>query len=113
MNSVCRFSVKEVDMGLAADVGTLQVANNQFFNFLSISHAHTHAIVQRLPRVVNSHSWVREIVFTSRRFDAQEAKVHFSSLRLNYTHSEIFHSLLGTHYRSLSQLALPVAFLKL
>ncbi|PFH34082.1 enoyl-CoA hydratase/isomerase family protein [Besnoitia besnoiti] len=46
------FSVKEVDIGLAADVGTLQ----------------------RLPRIVGNDSWVREICYTGRRFDAEEAK---------------------------------------
>lgn len=42
---------QEVDLGLAADVGTLQ----------------------RLPRVVSSQSWVREVVYTARRVSAQEA----------------------------------------
>ncbi|KAG0020303.1 putative enoyl CoA hydratase [Entomortierella chlamydospora] len=45
------FSVKEVDIGLAADVGTLQ----------------------RLPKVVGNISWVRELCFTGRNFDANEA----------------------------------------
>ncbi|MES1914187.1 MAG: hypothetical protein MHM6MM_006291 [Cercozoa sp. M6MM] len=45
------FSVKEVDIGMAADVGTLQ----------------------RLPKVVRSDSWVRDVCLTGRRFDAQEA----------------------------------------
>ncbi|KAF9348778.1 putative enoyl CoA hydratase [Mortierella sp. AD094] len=45
------FSVKEVDIGLAADVGTLQ----------------------RLPKVVGNISWVRELCFTGRNFDATEA----------------------------------------
>lgn len=46
------FSVKEVDVGLAADLGTLQ----------------------RLPRVVNNDSWTREVCFTGRTFTAMEAK---------------------------------------
>jgi len=45
------FSVKEVDVGLAADVGTLQ----------------------RLPKVVGNQSLVRELVFTARKFLADEA----------------------------------------
>ncbi|RHZ44784.1 hypothetical protein Glove_709g45 [Diversispora epigaea] len=45
------FSVKEVDFGLAADVGTLQ----------------------RLPKIVGNDSLVRELCFTGRRFTAEEA----------------------------------------
>jgi delta(3,5)-delta(2,4)-dienoyl-CoA isomerase len=45
------FQVKEVDLGLAADVGTLQ----------------------RLPKVVGNSSWVRDVVFTARRVSADEA----------------------------------------
>ena len=45
------FSVKEVDVGLAADIGTLQ----------------------RLPKIVANQSWVREICFTARNFGASEA----------------------------------------
>ncbi|GJJ72197.1 Delta3,5-Delta2,4-dienoyl-CoA isomerase [Entomortierella parvispora] len=48
------FSVKEVDIGLAADVGTLQ----------------------RLPKVVGDGSWVRELCLTGRNFDAKEALEH-------------------------------------
>ncbi|ODQ54927.1 enoyl-CoA hydratase/isomerase family protein [Saitoella complicata NRRL Y-17804] len=43
--------VKEVDIGLAADIGSLQ----------------------RLPYIVGSDSWVREICFTARPFGAEEA----------------------------------------
>ncbi|KAI9362919.1 ClpP/crotonase-like domain-containing protein [Zopfochytrium polystomum] len=46
------FSVKEVDVGLAADVGTLQ----------------------RLPKVVGNHSWIRDVAYTARTFDAAEAR---------------------------------------
>jgi delta(3,5)-delta(2,4)-dienoyl-CoA isomerase len=46
-----RFSVKEVDIGLAADVGTLS----------------------RLPKVVGSASWVKEVALTARVFGAEEA----------------------------------------
>ncbi|CAF1421266.1 unnamed protein product [Rotaria sordida] len=47
-----KFSIKEVDMGLAADVGTLQI----------------------LPKSITNHSLFRELVFTSRTFDASEAQ---------------------------------------
>jgi delta(3,5)-delta(2,4)-dienoyl-CoA isomerase len=46
-----RASVKEVDIGLAADIGTLS----------------------RLPRVVGNYSWVKEIAYTAREFGAEEA----------------------------------------
>lgn len=46
-----QFSVKEVDIGLAADVGTLS----------------------RLPKVVGSGSWVKEVCLTGRVFGAEEA----------------------------------------
>ncbi|MCJ1405554.1 hypothetical protein MMC11_008782 [Xylographa trunciseda] len=46
-----RFSVKEVDIGLAADVGTLS----------------------RLPKVVGHYSWVKDVCLTARVFGADEA----------------------------------------
>lgn len=46
-----RFSIREVDAGLAADIGTLQ----------------------RFPKIVGNDSWVRELAFTGREFDAKEA----------------------------------------
>ena len=46
------FCVKEVDMGLAADVGTLQ----------------------RLPKVIGSQSLVSELCLTARRMEAGEAE---------------------------------------
>lgn len=46
------FAVKEVEMGIAADVGTLQ----------------------RLPKIVGNSSLVRELVFTARKLEADEAK---------------------------------------
>ncbi|KAF8984946.1 hypothetical protein BGZ46_006433 [Entomortierella lignicola] len=49
-----QFSVKEVDIGMAADVGTLQ----------------------RLPKVVGNISWIRELSFTGRYFDGNEALEH-------------------------------------
>ncbi|KAH6983536.1 ClpP/crotonase-like domain-containing protein [Ilyonectria sp. MPI-CAGE-AT-0026] len=45
------FSVKEVDVGLASDVGTLA----------------------RLPKVVGSYAWVKDVCLTVRTFGAQEA----------------------------------------
>ncbi|KAI9758951.1 MAG: hypothetical protein M4579_002691 [Chaenotheca gracillima] len=45
------FIVKEVDIGLAADVGTLT----------------------RLPKVVSSYSWVKDVCFTARPFGPEEA----------------------------------------
>ncbi|KAK7207188.1 enoyl-CoA hydratase/isomerase family protein [Myxozyma melibiosi] len=47
-----RFSIKEVDIGLAADIGTLQ----------------------RLPKIVSSQSWVKELAYTARDFGAAEAE---------------------------------------
>lgn len=49
-----RFSIKEVDAGLAADIGTLQ----------------------RFPKIVANDSWVRELCFTGREFDSKEALEH-------------------------------------
>lgn len=46
-----RLAVKEVDIGLAADIGTLA----------------------RLPKVVGSMSWVKDVCLTARDFSAQEA----------------------------------------
>ncbi|KAH8599367.1 ClpP/crotonase-like domain-containing protein [Bisporella sp. PMI_857] len=46
-----KFSVKEVDIGIAADIGTLT----------------------RLPKVVGSFSWVKEVTLTARVFGAEEA----------------------------------------
>ncbi|KAK2586102.1 hypothetical protein KPH14_008382 [Odynerus spinipes] len=45
------FQIKEVDIGMAADVGTLQ----------------------RFPKIVGSDSLVRELVYTARKFTATEA----------------------------------------
>jgi delta(3,5)-delta(2,4)-dienoyl-CoA isomerase len=46
-----RFSVKEVDIGIAADIGTLS----------------------RLPHAVGNFSWVKEVALSARIFDAEEA----------------------------------------
>ena len=47
-----KFAVKEVDIGLAADIGTLS----------------------RLPKVVGNGSWVKEVCLTARIFTASEAE---------------------------------------
>ncbi|KAI0451104.1 enoyl CoA hydratase-like protein [Xylaria acuta] len=46
-----KFSVKEVDIGMAADIGTLS----------------------RLPKIVGNHSWVKDVCLSARFFDADEA----------------------------------------
>ena len=46
-----QFTIKEVDIGLAADIGTLQ----------------------RFPKIVANDAWARELAMTARIFDAQEA----------------------------------------
>lgn len=50
-SSDASFSVKEVDIGVAADVGTLT----------------------RLPKIVGSYSWVKDVCLTARSFGAEEA----------------------------------------
>uniref|UniRef100_A0A1I7WWP7 Enoyl-CoA hydratase n=1 Tax=Heterorhabditis bacteriophora TaxID=37862 RepID=A0A1I7WWP7_HETBA len=45
------FSVKEVDIGLAADVGSLN----------------------RLPKICGNEGWLREVALTARNFNAEEA----------------------------------------
>jgi delta(3,5)-delta(2,4)-dienoyl-CoA isomerase len=47
-----RLSVKEVDIGLAADIGTLS----------------------RLPKVVGNLSWIKEVAFSAKEFNAAEAE---------------------------------------
>ncbi|KAH8700074.1 ClpP/crotonase-like domain-containing protein [Phaeosphaeriaceae sp. PMI808] len=49
-----KFSVKEVDIGIAADIGTLS----------------------RLPHSVGNHSWVKEIALSARIFGSEEALTH-------------------------------------
>lgn len=46
-----RFAVKEVDIGLAADIGTLS----------------------RLPKVVGNYGWVKDVCLSARLFSAEEA----------------------------------------
>lgn len=47
-----KFSIKEVDIGLCADIGTFPRINN----------------------IVGNDGWVKEIAFTGRNFDGIEAK---------------------------------------
>ncbi len=47
-----KFAVKEVDIGLAADIGTLS----------------------RLPKVVGNGSWVKDVCLTARPFGGEEAR---------------------------------------
>lgn len=46
-----KFSIKEVDIGLAADIGTLT----------------------RMPKIVGSFSWVKDVALSARVFGAEEA----------------------------------------
>lgn len=50
-SSSARFCIKEVDIALAADIGTLQ----------------------RMPKIVSNDSWIRELALTAREFDSNEA----------------------------------------
>lgn len=47
-----KFTIKEVDIGICADLGT----------------------IQRFQKCVGNDSWVRELSYTARYFDAQEAQ---------------------------------------
>lgn len=68
------FSIKEVDIGLAADIGTLQ----------------------RFPKIVRSESVARELALTARNFSAQEAlDIGFVSKVVPGSYSEV----LGTSAR--------------
>ena len=49
-----KFSVKEVDIGIAADIGTLS----------------------RLPHSVGNHSWIKDIAYSARIFGSDEALMH-------------------------------------
>ena len=49
--SYSKFSIKEVDLGLASDIG----------------------VHQRFQKVVGNGSWARELAFTGRNFGAEEA----------------------------------------
>lgn len=64
------FSVKEVDIGMAADVGTLA----------------------RLPKIVGNHSWVKDVCLTARDFSVQEALTQgFISRIVEGNREEVLH----------------------
>ena len=63
-----RFTVRETDIGMAADVGTLQ----------------------RLPKIVSNHSWVRDICYTARFWDGNEAKEYGYVDEAYSTEEELF-----------------------
>ncbi len=62
--------VQEVDIGIAADLGTLQ----------------------RMPKSVGNGSLVRELAFTARKFDAEEAK---SLGFVRYVYMFLFNDVVG------------------
>jgi enoyl-CoA hydratase/carnithine racemase len=72
------FSIMETRLGLAADVGTLQVRTQTVAVFLlMLLREHnrlrlTTPSSQRLPRIIGNSSLAREWAFTSRRFTAAE-----------------------------------------
>lgn len=66
-SSDSKFSIKEVDIGIAADLGTLQ----------------------RLPKITGNHSLLRELVFTARFFSAQEALQLGLISSIHNTHEEV------------------------
>ena len=67
------FSIKEVDVGLAADIGTLQ----------------------RWPKIIGNDSMARELALTARNFDAKEAKeIGFLSKVVQGSHKEVVGELL-------------------
>ncbi|KAA0191341.1 3-hydroxyisobutyryl-CoA hydrolase mitochondrial [Fasciolopsis buskii] len=79
------FQVKELEFGIAADVGT----------------------IQRLPHLVGSESLARELIFTGRRFNAAEALTCGFISRVLGTHGEVVEAAVETAQR-IAQLS-PVA----
>merc|ERR1712093_972792 len=74
-SSDAQFSIKEVDIGLAADIGTLQ----------------------RLPKIIGNDSLARELAFTARPFSAEEAaKMGFVSRVFEGGHKDVVDSALAT-----------------
>ncbi|CAD6582437.1 MAG: hypothetical protein CYPHOPRED_002032 [Cyphobasidiales sp. Tagirdzhanova-0007] len=74
-SSDATFSIKEVDVGLAADLGTLS----------------------RLPKIIGNDSLARELAFTARTFSAQEAmKMGFISRILDGGHRDVVDAALAT-----------------
>lgn len=68
------FSIREVQVGIAADLGTLQ----------------------RLPRIVKNESWVRELCFTGRDFGADEAMKYGLVSKVFNTNQELQHEVIKT-----------------
>ncbi|GMT13660.1 hypothetical protein PFISCL1PPCAC_4957, partial [Pristionchus fissidentatus] len=62
------FSVKEVAVGLAADVGSLN----------------------RLPKIVGNHSWLRDVSLTARHFGAAEASQYGLISRVFDSYDQVF-----------------------
>ncbi|TKR87077.1 hypothetical protein L596_011543 [Steinernema carpocapsae] len=62
-----QFSMKEVDIAMTADPNTLS----------------------RLPRICGNESWIRELVFTARTFDAEEALQYDLILKVYDSHAEV------------------------
>lgn len=62
-----RFVIKEIDLGIVADVGTLQ----------------------RLPKIVGAQGWVRELAYTGREFGAAEAQAVGLVTRVFDTHEAL------------------------
>lgn len=67
------FTVKEIDLGLAADVGALQ----------------------RLPKVVGNHSWARELCLTGRNFDSKEALTFGLVSRVSHSYASTDYVVVG------------------
>ncbi|XP_052273203.1 delta(3,5)-Delta(2,4)-dienoyl-CoA isomerase, mitochondrial-like isoform X2 [Dreissena polymorpha] len=68
------FQIKEVDLGLAADLGTLQ----------------------RFPKVIGNDSYARELAFTARKFYATEAKQMGFVSRVLPDHTSLLEAALDT-----------------
>lgn len=69
-----RFSIKEVDIGMASDVG----------------------IHQRLQKVTGNSSWVRELALTGRDFDASEALAYGYVSRICQNQEEVLSEAIKT-----------------
>ncbi|ETN69677.1 hypothetical protein RB195_016925 [Necator americanus] len=67
------FSVKEVDVGLAADVGSLN----------------------RLPKICGNESWLKEVAFSARNFGADEAFKFDLVSRIHATYDDMFREVLS------------------
>ncbi|WAR20189.1 ECH1-like protein [Mya arenaria] len=68
------FQIKEIDLGLAADLGTLQ----------------------RFPKVIGNDSYARELAYTARKFYADEAKAMGFVSRVCTDHGSVLEAALDT-----------------